>query len=131
MRTLVVYASKHGATRGIAERIAAKLTEAGLQAEARQAAAAGNLADWDAFVIGSAVYAAHWQKGASHFVQHILLRIDYVRVRSGQHPRLANRRRVAGVQHHQPHGTAAQQLDQPRDPGKQAGVALQQRPAGH
>jgi menaquinone-dependent protoporphyrinogen oxidase len=69
MRTLVVYASKHGATRGIAERIAAKLTEAGLQAEARQAAAAGNLADWDAFVIGSAVYAAHWQKEASHFVQ--------------------------------------------------------------
>jgi menaquinone-dependent protoporphyrinogen oxidase len=69
MRTLVVYASKHGATRGIAERIAVKLTEAGLQAEARQAAAAGNLADWDAFVIGSAVYAAHWQKEASHFVQ--------------------------------------------------------------
>ena len=69
MRTLVVYASKHGATQGIAERIAGKLGEAGLQAQARRAADAGNLAGWDAFVIGSAVYAAHWQKDASHFVQ--------------------------------------------------------------
>jgi menaquinone-dependent protoporphyrinogen oxidase len=69
MRTLVVYASKHGATRGIAERIAVKLGEAGLQAEARQAAAAGDLAGWDAFVIGSAVYAGRWQKEASHFVR--------------------------------------------------------------
>jgi len=69
MRTLVVFASKHGATQGIAERIAEQLTEAGLQAEARPAATAGSLADWDAFVIGSAVYAAHWQKEASHFVQ--------------------------------------------------------------
>jgi menaquinone-dependent protoporphyrinogen oxidase len=68
MRTLVIYASKHGATQGIAERIAGKLAEAGLQAEARQAAAAGSLRDWDSFVIGSAVYAAHWQKEASHFV---------------------------------------------------------------
>ena len=55
-------------TQGIAERIAGKLAEAGLQAEARQAAAAGSLRDWDSFVIGSAVYAAHWQKEASHFV---------------------------------------------------------------
>ncbi len=69
MRTLVVYASKHGATRGIAERIASKLCEHGLQAEARQAAAAGNLADWDAFIIGSAVYAGRWQKEAAHFVR--------------------------------------------------------------
>jgi menaquinone-dependent protoporphyrinogen oxidase len=69
MRTLVVYASKHGATRGIAERIAMRLGEAGLQAEARQAAAAGSLADWDALVIGSAVYAGRWQKEASHLVR--------------------------------------------------------------
>ncbi len=69
MRTLVVYASKHGATRGIAERIAVTLGEAGLQAEARQAAAVANLADWDALVIGSAVYAGRWQKEASHFVR--------------------------------------------------------------
>ncbi|SRR6266567_19476 len=69
MRALVVYASKHGATQGIAERIAEKLGDAGLQAEAREATAAGSLAGWDAFVIGSAVYAGHWQKAASHFVR--------------------------------------------------------------
>jgi menaquinone-dependent protoporphyrinogen oxidase len=70
MPTLVVYASKHGATQGIAERIAEKLREAGLKAEARQAAAAGgDLTGWDAFVIGSAVYVGHWQKDAAHFVR--------------------------------------------------------------
>ncbi len=69
MRTLVVYASKHGATRGIAERIADRLGEAGIHAEARQAAVAGNLAGWDAFVVGSAIYAGRWQKEASHFVR--------------------------------------------------------------
>jgi menaquinone-dependent protoporphyrinogen oxidase len=69
MSTLVVYASKHGATQGIAERIAAKLGEAGQQAEARPVAAVGDLSGYDAFVVGSAVYAAHWQKEASAFVQ--------------------------------------------------------------
>jgi menaquinone-dependent protoporphyrinogen oxidase len=69
MRALVVYASKHGATQGIAERITEKLGDAGLQAETREATAAGSLAEWDAFVIGSAVYAGHWQKAASHFVR--------------------------------------------------------------
>ena len=37
MSILVVYASKHGATQGIAERIAAKLGQAGQEAEARPA----------------------------------------------------------------------------------------------
>ena len=69
MSTLVVYASKHGATQGIAERIAAKLSEAGQGAKARPVAAVGDLTCYDAFVVGSAVYAAHWQKEASAFVQ--------------------------------------------------------------
>ena len=69
MSTLVVYASKHGATQGIAERIAAKLGEAGQEAQARPAEAAARLIGYDAFVAGSAVYAAHWQKEASAFVR--------------------------------------------------------------
>jgi menaquinone-dependent protoporphyrinogen oxidase len=69
MSTLVVYASKHGATQGIAERIASKLGEAGQEAEARPVEAVDNLTGYDAFVVGSAVYAAHWQKEASAFVQ--------------------------------------------------------------
>ena len=35
MKILVAYATRHGATAGIAERIAATLTESGLPAEAR------------------------------------------------------------------------------------------------
>jgi menaquinone-dependent protoporphyrinogen oxidase len=69
MSTLVVYASKHGATQGIAERITAELRQAGQQAEARPVAAVGHLTGYGAFVVGSAVYAAHWQKKASAFVR--------------------------------------------------------------
>jgi menaquinone-dependent protoporphyrinogen oxidase len=69
MSTLVLYASKHGATQGIAERIATKLGEAGQEAEVRPVEAADHLTDYDAFVVGSAVYSAHWQKEASAFVQ--------------------------------------------------------------
>jgi len=69
MSTLVVYASKHGATQGIAERIASSLNAAGQEAEARSVGAVGDLTCYYAFVVGSAVYAAHWQKEASAFVQ--------------------------------------------------------------
>ncbi len=69
MSILVAYASKHGATQQIAERIAETLRTAGQQAEARPIKAAGNLADYDAFVIGSAVYFGSWQKEATAFVR--------------------------------------------------------------
>jgi menaquinone-dependent protoporphyrinogen IX oxidase len=72
MSTLVVYASKHGATQGIAKRIAAKLRQAGQQAQARPVAAVDHLTGYDAFVVGSAVYAAHWQKEASAFIRRNL-----------------------------------------------------------
>lgn len=68
-RILVVYASKYGATRGIAERIAAKLAAAGCDAEVRPADAAGDLAAFDAFVIGSAAYIGSWRKEARDFVR--------------------------------------------------------------
>ncbi len=54
MPVLVVYASKHGATRGIAGRIAASLRTAGCEADVRWVKEAGDLAAYDAFVIGSA-----------------------------------------------------------------------------
>ena len=66
---LVAYASKHGATREIAERIAETLTAAGQQAEARPVGAPGDLAGYDAFVIGSAAYLGHWLKEAAGFVR--------------------------------------------------------------
>jgi menaquinone-dependent protoporphyrinogen oxidase len=53
---LVAYSSKHGATREIAERIAENLREAGQDADARPVREAGDLGDYEGFVLGSAVY---------------------------------------------------------------------------
>jgi menaquinone-dependent protoporphyrinogen oxidase len=69
MHVLVAYSSRHGATEGIAERIAETLREAGLDVEARPAAAVRDLAAYDAFVIGSAAYMFHWQKEAIELVR--------------------------------------------------------------
>jgi len=69
MTVLVVYASKHGATREIAERIAATLTAAGQPADARPSENAGDLAGYDAFVIGASAYYGHWLRPATEFIQ--------------------------------------------------------------
>jgi menaquinone-dependent protoporphyrinogen oxidase len=69
MNVLVVYGSKHGSTRGIAERIAETLRTAGHRAAVRPVEAAGELAGYDAFVVGSAVYADHWTPPATEFIR--------------------------------------------------------------
>ena len=69
MSILVAYASKHGATRQIAERIGETLRAAGRDAEVRPIEAAGDPAGYDAFVIGSAVYLGSWRKEATAFVR--------------------------------------------------------------
>jgi menaquinone-dependent protoporphyrinogen oxidase len=69
MKVLVAYASKHGATKGIAERIAETLAAAGHETEVRPARAADDLTGYDAFVIGSAAYLGHWQKEATELVR--------------------------------------------------------------
>lgn len=68
MKVLVSYASKHGATQGIAERIAQKLTSRGFPAEARPVENTATLDGYDAFVVGSAAYMGKWRKPASDFV---------------------------------------------------------------
>lgn len=70
MKILVTYASKHGATQGIAERIGAKLRELGQDAVVRPITAVEDVAasSYDAFVIGSAAYYFHWMKEATEFV---------------------------------------------------------------
>jgi len=69
MSILVACASKHGATSGIAERIAERLRAAGLEADARPVNAVRDLAAYDAFVIGGATYMFRWMKEATEFVQ--------------------------------------------------------------
>jgi menaquinone-dependent protoporphyrinogen oxidase len=69
MNVLVAYASRHGATAGIAERVAAGLRTGGLSAEARPATQVDDLEQYDAFVIGSSAYMFHWLKDATRFVK--------------------------------------------------------------
>lgn len=69
MRVLVAYASKHGSTQGIADRIGEDLREDGHQVDVRPAGQARHAEEYDAFVVGSAAYAGHWVKDASSFVK--------------------------------------------------------------
>ena len=55
MNVLVGYASMHGSTRGVAERIASRLGERGLGAEVRSFDDVADAAGYDAFVLGSAL----------------------------------------------------------------------------
>jgi menaquinone-dependent protoporphyrinogen oxidase len=69
MLTLVAYASKYGATKGIAERIAEVLRARGLDVETRAVKDVGDVTRYDAFVIGSAAYYFSWLKEATAFVR--------------------------------------------------------------
>jgi len=68
MRVLVAYATRHGATAGIAERIAERLRADGLTVDARPAAQVRDVSTYDACVVGSAAYMFHWLDDAKHFV---------------------------------------------------------------
>ncbi len=57
-----------GSNREIADFIAAVLLEHGLDAEAASVRGLRSLEGWDAVVLGSALYAAHWQRDANRFV---------------------------------------------------------------
>lgn len=70
MNVLVVYASRLGSTKAIAERIAARLETDGLETTVRPVGEVTDPRPYDAFVIGSAVYAGHWLTEASGFVRH-------------------------------------------------------------
>jgi len=71
MAVLVLYASKHGSTKGIAEHIAAKLRESGHETQALPIDAAAGVASFDAVVLGSAVYYGSWMKEAVEYIhQH-------------------------------------------------------------
>jgi menaquinone-dependent protoporphyrinogen oxidase len=66
---LIAYASKHGATEGIAQHIAEQLVKRGLDAEARPVDGISSLGEPSAVVLGSAVYAGSWIKDAVEFAE--------------------------------------------------------------
>ncbi|MEV8099032.1 flavodoxin domain-containing protein [Kitasatospora sp. NPDC085879] len=63
-RVLVAYGTKHGATAGIAREIGRVLDEEGFTTEVLPAAEVTTVADFDAVVLGSAIYMNHWQHDA-------------------------------------------------------------------
>ena len=67
-RVLVAYATKHGSTREVAEEIGRVLRQRGLDTDVAEARLVRDLAPYGAVVLGSALYAAHWQRDANRFV---------------------------------------------------------------
>lgn len=72
MFALVGYATRHGSTREIAERIATTLVEHGGTVELRTLDQVGDVHPYDAVVIGSAVYSGRWLAEATAFVRRQL-----------------------------------------------------------
>jgi menaquinone-dependent protoporphyrinogen oxidase len=62
---LIAYASKHGATTEIAEKIGEVLRQAGLSVDVLPADRVGDLSPYKAVVLGSAVYIGQWRKEAA------------------------------------------------------------------
>ncbi len=69
MHLLVAYATKHGSTAEIAETIGAILGESGHEADVRAARDVQRLAGYEAVVLGSGLYSAHWLRDANRFVK--------------------------------------------------------------
>ena len=68
MKTVVVFASRYGSTKEIAEFIAEHLRQNGVSAEARSVETISNPEDYEALVVGSAVYMQHWMDSAVEFI---------------------------------------------------------------
>ena len=67
-KILVAYASKHGATADIAEKIGQLLSQEDLDADIMPANQVVDVTQYDAFIIGSASYIGQWRKEASKFL---------------------------------------------------------------
>ncbi len=77
MQVLVAVASRHGATREIADAIAEVLRDAGFEAIVRDPDDVEDVEPYDAVLLGSAVYVGRWAASARAFVDrfaHALVR---------------------------------------------------------
>lgn len=69
-KVLVTYATKHGATAEIAEKIAELLQEAGLPTDVAPVKQVKELTPYSAVILGSAVYIGRWRKEAVKFLEN-------------------------------------------------------------
>ncbi|GAA2224692.1 flavodoxin domain-containing protein [Promicromonospora sukumoe] len=70
MRVLVAYASKYGATEGIAQRIGETLRGRELEVDVAKCGDVAEVSGYDAYVVGSAAYEFNWRKEARKLVEH-------------------------------------------------------------
>ncbi len=66
---LVAYATKLGATTGIAEAIGAELERGGHQVDVREVGKVGSIEEYDVVVLGSAIYMRRWRQEAVQFLR--------------------------------------------------------------
>ena len=68
-KVLVAYGSRYGATKEIAEKIGDVIRQAGFDVDVKTGNESGNPQDYNAFILGSAVYAGFWRKDIVQFIQ--------------------------------------------------------------
>lgn len=68
-KVLVAYASKYGATAGIAEKIGETLQANGFSVDVKPTKEVKDIRAYDAVILGSGVYAGGWLKPATDFLQ--------------------------------------------------------------
>lgn len=68
-RAVVAFAGKMGSTKGIAEDVAEELRHRGLTVNVCDVRAVSSVVDYDAVVLGSAVYAGRWRPEAVRFLK--------------------------------------------------------------
>ena len=69
MSVLVTYGSKRGGTKGLAEMVATDLREEGLQVDLIPPRRVKRLDEYEAVVVGGALYASRWHRAAKRFVK--------------------------------------------------------------
>lgn len=74
MRILIAVASRHGSTHDIAARVAQRLNERGHQVDifdihhAHRGDVPDDIDEFDAYIVGSAVYEGHWMRDGRQFL---------------------------------------------------------------
>jgi menaquinone-dependent protoporphyrinogen oxidase len=69
MSVLVTYGSKRGGTKGLAEMVATDLREEGLEVDLVAPNQVKRLDEYEAVVVGGALYAFRWHRAAKQFVK--------------------------------------------------------------
>jgi menaquinone-dependent protoporphyrinogen oxidase len=65
---LLAYATRFGSTQEVAETIATSLRQAGFEVDMQLMQEVSTLANYDAIVLGAAIYNAHWHPEAHNFL---------------------------------------------------------------